>query len=195
MIAEIEFQPQRGLRGIGAGMPIAEIHRLGIPPVQQSQRRNLPVIGEHQVGAAHAQPDFPIQPPTGIDQQGAQHAVVSRRRFQGGRQPDEHGLLDFRQPRDPPLELVQPVYGLMRGVPTEQPLASAYWRKRTPPPPAMDPDRDGCGLLWCAPVAPLEGTHATRLAKMSAAFRSRATPSAAESLADLLLQVAGGRHA
>ncbi len=34
-----------------------------------------------------------------------------------------------------------------------------------------------------------------RLAKMSAAFRSRATPSAAESLADLLLQVAGGRHA
>jgi 4-cresol dehydrogenase (hydroxylating) flavoprotein subunit len=65
------------------------------------------------------------------------------------------------------LELVRPVYGLMRGVPTEQPLASAYWRKRQPPPAQMDPDRDGCGLLWCAPVAPLEGRHAERLAEVS----------------------------
>ena len=65
------------------------------------------------------------------------------------------------------LELVEPVYELMRGVPTDRPLASAYWRKRTPPPPDMDPDRDGCGLLWCAPVAPLEGTHAMRLSALS----------------------------
>ena len=53
------------------------------------------------------------------------------------------------------------------GVPTEKPLASAYWRKRTPPPADMNPDRDGCGLLWCAPVAPLEGGHAQRLAQVS----------------------------
>jgi 4-cresol dehydrogenase (hydroxylating) flavoprotein subunit len=61
------------------------------------------------------------------------------------------------------------VYGLMRGEPTDQPLASAYWRKRTPPPPAgqMDPDRDRCGLLWCAPVAPLDGRHAERLTAIS----------------------------
>lgn len=65
------------------------------------------------------------------------------------------------------LDLVQPVYGLMRGIPTEQPLASAYWRKRMPPPATMDPDRDGCGLLWCAPVAPLEAGHARRLASLS----------------------------
>ena len=67
------------------------------------------------------------------------------------------------------LELLRPVYGLMRGEPTQQPLASAYWRKRTPPPPPgqMDPDRDRCGLLWCAPVAPLDGTHAERLVGIS----------------------------
>jgi 4-cresol dehydrogenase (hydroxylating) len=61
------------------------------------------------------------------------------------------------------LELAKPVYGLMKGVPTDKPLASAYWRKRFPPPAAMDPDRDGCGLLWYAPVTPLTGQHAARL--------------------------------
>ena len=67
------------------------------------------------------------------------------------------------------IELLRPVYGLMRGEPTAQPLASAYWRKRTAPPPPgqMDPDRDRCGLLWCAPVAPLDGAHAERLAALS----------------------------
>lgn len=65
------------------------------------------------------------------------------------------------------LALVRPVYGLMRGVPTEHPMASAYWRKRTRPPADPDPDRDGCGLLWCAPVAPLEGRHALRMAGLS----------------------------
>ncbi len=49
------------------------------------------------------------------------------------------------------LTLLEPVYGLMQGVPTAQPLATAYWRKREPPPVEMNPDRDRCGLLWCAP--------------------------------------------
>jgi len=57
------------------------------------------------------------------------------------------------------LDLARPVYGLMKGVPTEKPLASAYWRKKSPPPANMDPDRDGCGLLWHAPIAPMEGSH------------------------------------
>jgi 4-cresol dehydrogenase (hydroxylating) flavoprotein subunit len=62
------------------------------------------------------------------------------------------------------LELVKPVYGLLRGIPTQQPLGSAYWRKSMPIPADPDPDRDGCGLIWTAPVAPMEGTHAERLA-------------------------------
>ena len=65
------------------------------------------------------------------------------------------------------LALLEPVYGLMRGVPTAHPLASAYWRKRTAVPAQMNPDRDRCGLLWCAPVAPMEGGHAERLARLS----------------------------
>ncbi len=62
------------------------------------------------------------------------------------------------------LELVKPVYGLLRGIPTQQPLGSAYWRKSMPVPDDPDPDRDGCGIIWTAPVAPMEGEHATRLA-------------------------------
>jgi 4-cresol dehydrogenase (hydroxylating) len=44
------------------------------------------------------------------------------------------------------LAVLGPVYGLMKGVPTDHPLFSTYWRKRTPPPAAnMNPDRDGSG--------------------------------------------------
>ena len=32
------------------------------------------------------------------------------------------------------LELVKPVYGLMRGIPTDKPLESTYWRKQSPIP-------------------------------------------------------------
>lgn len=52
------------------------------------------------------------------------------------------------------LRVIDPVYKLLKGVPTDAPLASAYWRKRSPPPTVADPDRDGCGLLWCSPVVP-----------------------------------------
>jgi 4-cresol dehydrogenase (hydroxylating) len=65
------------------------------------------------------------------------------------------------------LKVVSPVYGLMRGVPTDHPLASTYWRKRTPPPAGMDPDRDRCGLLWCSPVAPCDGANANRLTDLA----------------------------
>jgi 4-cresol dehydrogenase (hydroxylating) len=65
------------------------------------------------------------------------------------------------------LAVLRPVFGLMKGTPTAHPLASTYWRKRTPPPAAMDPDRDGCGLLWCSPVAPNDGQHAERIASLA----------------------------
>ena len=65
------------------------------------------------------------------------------------------------------LAVLRPVYGLMKGIPTDHPLASTYWRKRTPPPASMDPDRDGCGLLWCSPVAPNDGSHAARLSDLA----------------------------
>ncbi|MBI4874959.1 MAG: FAD-dependent oxidoreductase [Acidobacteria bacterium] len=61
------------------------------------------------------------------------------------------------------LAILRPVFGLMKGIPTDQPMESAYWRKRTVPPPQMDPDRDRCGLLWYAPVAPATGQDAVAL--------------------------------
>ena len=60
------------------------------------------------------------------------------------------------------LELVKPVFGLMRGVPTAQPLKSCYWRKRGPLPAELNPDRDRCGLMWIAPILPLRGEDAVR---------------------------------
>jgi 4-cresol dehydrogenase (hydroxylating) len=61
------------------------------------------------------------------------------------------------------LKLVRPVYGLMKGIPTESQLKSTYWRKQSPIPEHMNPDRDSCGLIWCAPVAPLDGQHAVAI--------------------------------
>ena len=65
------------------------------------------------------------------------------------------------------LDLVRPVFSLLKGAPTAAPMATTYWRKRTPPPADLDPDRDRCGLLWCAPVAPLEARHGERLTRLS----------------------------
>ena len=65
------------------------------------------------------------------------------------------------------LELVRPLFGLLQGIPTDQPLASTYWRKRFVPPAAMDPDRDGCGLLWCSPVVPADAAQAEELVALS----------------------------
>lgn len=61
------------------------------------------------------------------------------------------------------LAILRPVYGLMKGIPTDQPMESAYWRKPTPPPEQMEPNRDRCGLLWFAPVAPATGEDAEAL--------------------------------
>lgn len=58
------------------------------------------------------------------------------------------------------LKLLSPVYGLLKGVPTDAVLASTYWRKPTPIPVTMNPDADRCGLIWCAPVCPADPVDA-----------------------------------
>ncbi|MDQ6701425.1 MAG: FAD-binding oxidoreductase, partial [Acidobacteriota bacterium] len=63
------------------------------------------------------------------------------------------------------IELARPIFGLMRGVPTSHSIASAYWRKPSPAPKDMDPDRDRCGLLWAAPVLPIDGRLALAFAR------------------------------
>lgn len=65
------------------------------------------------------------------------------------------------------VELVEPVLGLMQGVPTQQPLHSAYWRKKIAPPRDPNPDRDRCGLLWYAPISPTDGEAVRELTTLS----------------------------
>jgi 4-cresol dehydrogenase (hydroxylating) len=65
------------------------------------------------------------------------------------------------------VKVIAPIYGLLQGTPTEAPLASAYWRKKTPVPDRMDPDRDGCGLLWCSPILPNTGGHAAEVTQLA----------------------------
>ncbi|MFH0811721.1 MAG: FAD-binding oxidoreductase [Pseudomonadota bacterium] len=61
----------------------------------------------------------------------------------------------------PMLSLLKPVYGLMKGIPTEMPIAGTYWRVKKPiPKEGMNPDRDRCGLMWCSPVIPMTGDAA-----------------------------------
>lgn len=50
----------------------------------------------------------------------------------------------------------------MVGVPDRTGLASIYWRKPSPPPETMDPDKDRCGLIWVTPIARFQGTAVAR---------------------------------
>jgi 4-cresol dehydrogenase (hydroxylating) len=63
--------------------------------------------------------------------------------------------------------LLPPLFSVLQGTPTDGFLASAYWRKKTPPPKHIDPDADKCGLLWCSPVAPNTGTDVTIVVDMA----------------------------
>ncbi len=65
------------------------------------------------------------------------------------------------------LKIMRPVYDLMKGIPSSRFLESTYWRKKTPIPEEMEPNRDGCGLIWCAPVVPLDGKHAAVINRMA----------------------------
>lgn len=61
------------------------------------------------------------------------------------------------------LDLLKPVYGLMKGIPTPYSLRSCYWRKKFVP-EEINIERDGCGLLWCSAVAPSIGAEALKAA-------------------------------
>lgn len=45
------------------------------------------------------------------------------------------------------------------GVPGDENIRSTYWRKKTPIPIDMDPDRDRCGVIFCVPTVPFDGRH------------------------------------
>jgi 4-cresol dehydrogenase (hydroxylating) len=61
---------------------------------------------------------------------------------------------------DRQLDVLLPAYGLLKGIPTDYFLSTVYWRKRGAVPPAPDPDRDRCGLIWCSVLSELSGEQA-----------------------------------
>ncbi len=59
------------------------------------------------------------------------------------------------------LDVLEPVYGLMKGVPSDEPLKGSGWRVREPmPQQAVDPRAEPTGLRWVSPVLPTTGTAA-----------------------------------
>lgn len=65
------------------------------------------------------------------------------------------------------LDVLRRTLGLMQGRPDDLALRLAYWRSpaaapATPP----DPARDGCGILWYAPVVPIKGDCTRRYVDM-----------------------------
>ena len=75
-----------------------------------------------------------------------------------------YALLTRRTDLSRALRVVPPLLDLLKGVPTDEFLASAYWRKKTAPPRDPDLDRDKCGLLWASPVAPNTGRDVQAMA-------------------------------
>ncbi len=65
------------------------------------------------------------------------------------------------------IDLLAPAYGLLHGRPTDRFLPTVYWRKRLPAPSQPDPDRDRCGLIWCAVLSELDGVQADAVQKIA----------------------------
>ncbi len=57
---------------------------------------------------------------------------------------------------------------IMHGTPNDVALALAYWRSGALPPPGQfkNPARDGCGLIWFAPLVPIRGKDVRRYINM-----------------------------
>jgi 4-cresol dehydrogenase (hydroxylating) len=62
------------------------------------------------------------------------------------------------------IEVIPRVYPILKGIPNDFVVRCAYFKSRRGRPQTdINPGRDGCGLIWFAPVLPLAGDHATRL--------------------------------
>lgn len=66
---------------------------------------------------------------------------------------------------DTNLSLLKKVFQLKQGQPTNYFLPSTYWRKPKAPvlSDTLDPTKDNVGLLWIAPIAPIDGEHIQRM--------------------------------
>jgi 4-cresol dehydrogenase (hydroxylating) len=63
--------------------------------------------------------------------------------------------------------LAPTVHRVMKGIPSDYFVRHAYFKSRLEKPERADPDRDGCGLIWFAPVAPCTGSHVNAVLEAS----------------------------
>ena len=74
--------------------------------------------------------------------------------------------LRFERGPDEPLDADPARCGPALGVPHDQNVVTAYWRKPAPPTPPLDPDADRCGMLWLSHAVPFAGDHAAAVADL-----------------------------
>ncbi|MBW4641609.1 MAG: FAD-binding oxidoreductase [Goleter apudmare HA4340-LM2] len=52
------------------------------------------------------------------------------------------------------------------GAPHDENTRSTYWRKQTPIPTDINPDRDSCGVIWLCPLFPFDGKQIVEALEM-----------------------------
>jgi 4-cresol dehydrogenase (hydroxylating) len=78
----------------------------------------------------------------------------------------ERAERSFRRLTGKPIELIavaREVHAVLRGQPTEYFVRHAYFKSSIPKPAQAHPDRDNIGLIWFAPVVPMQGKAAAAL--------------------------------
>jgi len=74
------------------------------------------------------------------------------------------GFLGFGSKIEKMLDVVKPIYGLMKGQPSNEPIKGAYWRmKDTGSKNPIDPLETDAGLIWVSPVLSNKGSEALDL--------------------------------
>jgi len=69
------------------------------------------------------------------------------------------------------LHATEPLYGLCKGVPSDEPLKSLQWAiGELPPYDRVDPDESDSGMLYCVPMLPLEGGAARETVNLTEQF-------------------------
>jgi 4-cresol dehydrogenase (hydroxylating) len=64
------------------------------------------------------------------------------------------------------LEAAPYIHSVLGGNPSDFFVRHAYFKSNLPKPELSDPDRDNCGLIWFAPIAPMTGQHVDELLRM-----------------------------
>ena len=57
------------------------------------------------------------------------------------------------------LEAAPQVHSVLKGRPSDYFVRHAYFKSALPKPEFAHPDRDDCGIVWFAPIAPMTGRH------------------------------------